>query len=118
VHALDSFASTILGFKHDEQILAIPISAQTPSAKSTDVSSAGPSVGSIQARAGKRKAVATPPPPKNLQKIMNKKASGLKINDPTPKPSSTPTPPKGHRGKFTVCRSNTYPHQESFFTLS
>jgi hypothetical protein len=46
---------------------------------------------------------------------MNKKASGIKINDPAPKTPFAPTPPKGPRSKFTMHRFNRYPQQESFF---
>jgi hypothetical protein len=92
LHALDNFASTILGFKDDDLILAIPISAQVLGIESVDDSSTGPSAESSRTQAGKCKAAATSPPLKKIKKV----------NDPAPKPLSTPTPPKGPHGKFTM----------------
>jgi hypothetical protein len=55
---LDSFISTIPGFKTD----ADPISAKTQSAESTDDSSTGHGAESSRTRASKRKATFTPAP--------------------------------------------------------
>jgi hypothetical protein len=100
MQALDSFASTIPSFKGDDPILAIPISAQVPSVESVDDSSTSPNARSSRTRAGKLKAAATPPPPKKAMKVMRKKPGRIKINDPTPKPPSTSTPPKGLRASL------------------
>jgi hypothetical protein len=62
MQALDSFASTIPGFKGDDPILAIPISTQVPSVESADDSSTSPNARSSRTRAGKLKAAATLPP--------------------------------------------------------
>jgi hypothetical protein len=105
MQALDSVASTIPSFNGDNPIPTIPISAQVPSVELADDSSIGPSVGSSKTRAGKLKAMATPPPLKKAKKVMGKKLGRININDPAPKPSSTLTPPKGPLGKFTICRS-------------
>jgi hypothetical protein len=108
VLALDSFNSTIPGFKGDDLILANPISARAPNTKSTDDSLANPSVGSSSTLVGKRKDIAALSPLKKLKKVVGKKTRGVKINDHVPKPSSTPTPPKGTWGKFNMRRSNKY----------
>jgi hypothetical protein len=92
MQALNNIITPIPGFEGDIPIL---ISAQTPNNKSANDSSASPGAGSSRNRAGKRKATATPPPQKKAKKVMGKTASEIKINEPTPKPSSPPTPPKG-----------------------
>jgi hypothetical protein len=104
--ALDNFTTPIPGFEGDIPIPAILISARTPSIESAHNSSAGPSAGSSRTRAGKRKAKVTSPPPKTSQKVVNKKASGVKINDLAPNPSPAPTPLKTTRSRFTMRRSN------------
>jgi hypothetical protein len=105
---LDYFAPTIPGFNGGDPVPAIPILAQVPSAELVDNSSAGPSARTSRTQVDKHKVAATPPSPNKAKKVMRKKTSGIKINDPTPKPSSTPTPPKGSQGKFTIRRSETY----------
>jgi hypothetical protein len=100
--ALDSFISTIPSFEGDSPIPAIPISVRTPSAKSVGDSLTGPSAGPSKTQASKRKEVATPPPLKKPQMVMSKKALGIKNNDPAPKSSPTPTPPKCTWGRFTI----------------
>jgi hypothetical protein len=107
VQALDSFASTILGFKGDNSILAIPILLRAPNTNSADDSLASPSARSSRTQASKRKVAAALPPPKKLKKVVGKKTRGVKINDPMPKPSSTPTP-NGPQGKFTMRQSSKH----------
>jgi hypothetical protein len=104
--ALDTFTAPVLGFEGDILIPAVSISTRTPSIDSVDDSSVGPSIGSSRTLVGKRKAAATPPKKKNPWKAMNKKASGVKINNSAPNPSSAPTPPKNTHGRFNMRRSN------------
>jgi hypothetical protein len=108
LQALDSFISPIPDFQGDVSISMVPISARTPSTKSADDSSVGPSAGSSRIQADKRKAVAIPPPPKKAKKVVAKKAGGVKINDLAPKPSLPQLLPKVLGGKFTMRRSNRY----------
>jgi hypothetical protein len=116
-HALDSFASDIPDFQGDDSIPAITISARAPNGEFADDSSALPSVGSYRAQAGKRKATATPPPQKKAKKAAGKATGRIKINEPAPKPSSTPTPPKGPQKKFSIIQSNRYVQLNPCFIL-
>jgi hypothetical protein len=108
LQALDSLISSIHGFEGDSPVPVVLILAQTLSVESVGDSSTGPSVESSRTRAGKCKAIATPPPPKKPRKVVSKKASGVKVNDLSPKPSPDPTPPKCTQGRFTMRQSNTY----------
>jgi hypothetical protein len=65
---LDSFISTIPGFKSDSD----SISAHTGSDSSTNDSLAGHGVGSSRTRAGKHKAVDTPPQKKPQKEVRNR----------------------------------------------
>jgi hypothetical protein len=102
MQALDNFISPIPRFERDIPILAVLISAQTPSSESTDDSSANPGAGSSRTREGKHKATTTPPPSKKPKKIVGKSDGGIKINEPTSKPSSTLAPPLGPQKKFPI----------------
>jgi hypothetical protein len=98
LQVLDSFFSTIPGFKSDID----PISARTQSVKSADDSSVGLGAGSSRTLVVKLKAITTPPRKKKPQKEVNKRASRIKINDLAPNPYPTPTPSKSTRGWFFV----------------
>jgi hypothetical protein len=100
---MDNFISTIHGFEGDSPIPAIPISARILSAELAIDSSMGPSARSSRTRADKRNTAVTPPPSENPQKVVSRKLSGIKINDPTPNPAPALTPPKGSWGRFTMC---------------
>jgi hypothetical protein len=82
-------------------ILVVHISAQTPSDESITSLSKGPTAGSSKTQANKRKATSTPPPPWKTQKVMSKKATGIKINDPALRRSPTLTPNRSWGG-FTM----------------
>jgi hypothetical protein len=75
--ALDNFIALILGFEGEMSIPTIPISAQTPSAKSVGASSKGPSAGSSKTRADKHKVASTPLPPQKIRKVVSKKVMGI-----------------------------------------
>jgi hypothetical protein len=94
LRALDNFTASIPSFKGETPIPAVTILTQTPSAESAGDSLKGHSAKSSMTQAGKRKVVATLPPPKKTQKVMGKKASGVKINDPAHKSSPSLTPPR------------------------
>jgi hypothetical protein len=99
---LDSFFSTIPNFKTD----SYSILAWTRSVESADDSLAGHGAGSSRTRAGKRKAVNTPPSQKKPWKEVRNRAYRIKINDLASNPSPTPTPPKSTGGRFNFRRSN------------
>jgi hypothetical protein len=94
LQVLDSFFSTIPNFKSDID----PISNQTQSAESVDDSLAPTDIGSSRTRAGKRKALAIPPPQKKPRKAVSKTASRIKINDLAPIPCSNSS--EKHPGKY------------------
>lgn len=108
MQGMDNFISPVSGFEGDIPIPTIPISARIPNVESANDSSACPSARSSMTRAGKRKAATTLPPSKKAKKVVGKRFDGVMINDPVPKPSTTLTPTKGPRGKFTMRRSNRY----------
>jgi hypothetical protein len=85
---LDSFFSTILGFKTDSD----SILAQTQSVDSTVDSLMGHGVGSSRTQASKRKAADTPPPQEKPRKQVRNKSSGIKIIELASNPSLAPTP--------------------------
>jgi hypothetical protein len=64
MQALDSFISPIPNFEGDIPILAIPVSAQSPSGEADSNPSTEASVGTPLAWAGKRKATASLTPQK------------------------------------------------------
>jgi hypothetical protein len=105
MQALDSLTSPFPGFEGDIPILAIPVSTWSPSNESANDLSGGYSAGAWKTQSGKRKAAATPTPQK---KAAGKSTSGIRIKEPTPKASSTLTPPSGSQKKILICLSNKY----------
>jgi hypothetical protein len=100
---LDSFFSTIPGFRTDSETIL----AQTRSTETADDSLAGNGVRSSRTRAGKCKAADTPPPQKKKpQKEVRNRASGIKINNLAFNPSPAPTPLKSIVGRFNFRQSN------------
>jgi hypothetical protein len=99
---LDSFFSTIPGFKTDSET----ISAQTQSAETADDSLVSNGAKSSRTRAGKRKAADTPPPQKKPRKEVRNRASGIKINDSASNPFPAPIPLESTRVRFNFCQSN------------
>jgi hypothetical protein len=78
----------IPGVEVETPIPVAPISARTPYTESK-----GPNARSSRTQAGKGKVAATPPASKKERKVMSKKPSRVKINDPAPNPSPALTPP-------------------------
>jgi hypothetical protein len=101
---LDSFFSTIPGFKTDSD----SISPRTQGVESADASLVGHGVGSSRTQTGKHKATDTPPQKKKSQKDVQNRASGIEINDPASNPSPAPTLPENTGGGFNFFRSNSY----------
>jgi hypothetical protein len=77
----------------------------TMNVDSVSASSGSPSVDSLKTRAGKRKVASTQALPPKVRKVVGKKLTGLKINDPSPRTPSTPAPPSSTRGGFKMRRS-------------
>jgi hypothetical protein len=98
---LDSFFSTIPGFKTDLDSK----SAQVCSADSADDTLATHGARSSRTRAGKRKAANTPPQKNPWKEVWNR-SSKINIDELALKPSSALTPPESTEGRYYFCRSN------------
>jgi hypothetical protein len=103
IQVLDSFFSTIPGFKTylDSK------SAWAQSANSAYDTFASHGVGSSRTQAGKRKATDTPPPLKNPRKKVWNRSSGINIDESASNPSSTPTPLKSIEGRYYISTDPT-----------
>jgi hypothetical protein len=102
IQVLDSFFSTIPGFKTDSDSK----SAQARTADSADDNLVSHDSEPSRTRTGKRKATDTPPPQKNPRKEVWYRSSKINIDEPTSNPSSAPTPPESIEGRYYFCRSN------------
>jgi hypothetical protein len=104
---LDNFICPILGFKGYIPIPAIPIPAHPLGGEAIDDPSVRASADALKTQASKRKATTNPTPQKKAKKTTGKSPSGIKINEPVPK-ASTSTPPSGPRKGIPIHQSRRY----------
>jgi hypothetical protein len=116
---LDNFISPIPGFNGDIPIPAIPVLTQPPGDESTSDPSARVGASALKTRAGKRKATTNLTPQKKARITMGRSASGIKINEYSPKTSAS-TPPLGPWRKILIQRLKRYACHEhiSFMMIS
>jgi hypothetical protein len=105
---MDHFISPIPGFEGDIPFPTILVSTRSPSSELANDPSVGAGAGASKTQAGKCKATANPAPQKKAKKAASKSIGGIKINEPTPKASPTPTPPSRSWKKILIHRSGRY----------
>jgi hypothetical protein len=92
----------ICGFEGEDPILVILVSARALSTNLVGVALGRSGAGSSKMRANKHKVMTAQAPPPKARKVVSKKATCIKINEPAPWMHSALTPPGNTRGGFRI----------------
>jgi hypothetical protein len=117
MQALNNFISPIIGIDGDIPMIAVPVSAQSPSDEPTSDPSTRASASGSTTQVGNWKAATNLTPQKKARKTTGRSAGGIKINESTPK-AHVLAPPSGPQQKIPIQHSKRYAHHAYVSSLT